>query len=103
MVSDFFLPWSWLNLLFLPLQQQQKLANSGIPLETATYFEYGKIKEGYWTNKHLLEQIKAKALPIAEALYLGYELLFMFDNATIHAIYAKDALQVIYMNKMPGS
>ena len=26
----------------------------------------------------------------------------MFDNATSHAIYARDALQVAHMNKGPG-
>ena len=102
MISYFLLPWSRLNLFSLPLQQQQDLANSGIPLEAATYFEYGKMEEGYWTGEHLLDQIKSKALPIAEALYPGYELLFMFDNATSHAIYAKDELQVAHMNKGPG-
>ena len=60
------------------------------------------MEEGYWTGKHLLEQIKAKALPIAKALYPEYELLFMFDNATSYAIYAKYALQVTRMNKKPG-
>ena len=54
------------------------------------------MEEGYWTGKHLLEQIKAKALPIAEALYPEYELL------TSYAIYAKYALQVTCMNKKPG-
>ena len=53
-------------------------------------------------GEHLLQQIKAKALPIAEALYSGYKLLFMFDNVTSHAIYAKNALQVAHMNKDPG-
>ena len=60
------------------------------------------MEERYWTGEHLLDQIKSKALPIAEALYPGYELLFMFDNATSHAIYAKNELQVTYMNKGPG-
>ena len=46
-----------------------------------------------------MDQIKTKALPIKEVLYPRYELLFMFDNATSHAIYAKDALQVAYINK----
>ena len=41
-------------------------------------------------------------MPIAEALYPGYELLFMFDNVTRHAIYAKDALPVTHINKGPG-
>ena len=98
MVSDFLLPWSRLNLLSLPPQQQEDLANSGIPLEAVTYFEYGKTEEGYWTGEHLLDQIVKKALPIGEALYPGYELLFLFDNATSHSIYSPDALQVVHMN-----
>lgn len=57
------------------------------------------MEEGYWTGEHFLDQIWAKALPIREALYPGYELLFMFDNAISHAVYAKDALQVVYINK----
>ena len=60
------------------------------------------MEEGYWTGEHLLDQIRTKALPIGEALYPGYELLFMFDNATSHAVYAKDELQVAHMNKGPG-
>lgn len=40
-----------------------------------------------------------KALPIAEALYPGYSLLFLFDNAISHFVYAKDALQVKDINK----
>ena len=44
----------------------------------------------------------SKFLPIAEALYLGYSLLFLFNNATSHSVYAKDVLQVHEMNKGPG-
>ena len=43
-----------------------------------------------------------KALPIAEALYPGYSLLFLFDSATSHSVYAKDALQVKDMSKGIG-
>ena len=50
----------------------------------------------------MLDQIINKALPIAESLYPGYELLFIFDNSTSHSIYAKDTLQVAHMNKRPG-
>lgn len=46
-----------------------------------------------------MDQIKTKALPIKEVLYPRYELLFMFDIAISHAIYAKYALQVAYINK----
>lgn len=71
-------------------------------MEAVTYFEYGKSEEGYWTGEHLLDQIQKKALPIGEALYPGYALLFLFDNATSHSIYAQDALQVANMNKGLG-
>ena len=60
------------------------------------------MEEGYWTGKHLLEQIINKAPPITESLYPDYELLFMFDNATSHSIYRKDALQVAHINKRQG-
>ena len=73
-----------------------------MPFEAAIYFEYGKIEEKYWTSKYLLDQIQNKALPIGKALYPSYGLLFMFDNATSHAVYAKDALQVGNMNKGSG-
>ena len=60
------------------------------------------MEEGYLTGEHLLDQIINKALPIVEGLYPGYKLLFMFDNAIGHSIYAKHALQVVQMNKEPG-
>ena len=47
MASDFFLPWSRLNLLSLPYQQQGELVNSRVPLEALTYFEYGKMEGSY--------------------------------------------------------
>lgn len=43
-----------------------------------------------------------KALPIAEALYPGYSLLFLFDNATSHSVFAQDALHTTQMNKGTG-
>ena len=103
MVSDFLLPWSQLNLLPLSSEKQDELVSLGVPLEAVTYFEYRKMEERYWTGEHLLNQIQKKSLPIGEALYPRYSLLFMFDNATSHSIYAKDALQVANMNKRSGS
>ncbi len=97
-ISDFLLLWSRPNLLSLSFQQQEYPASSGIPTEAVTYFEYGKTEEGYCTGKHLLDRIVKKALPIGKALYPGYELLFLFNNATSHSMYAPDALQVAYMN-----
>jgi len=101
MVSDFLLPWSRLNLFSIPEAQRKELVNSDIPLEAAIFFEYGK-EDGYWDGERLLHQIVTMALPIAEALYPGYDLLFLFDNATSHLIYAKDALRTTHMNKGAG-
>ncbi len=47
MMSDFFLPWSRLNIFSLPHQQQEKLVNPGVSLEAANYFKYKKVEEGY--------------------------------------------------------
>lgn len=52
-------------------------------------------------DEYLLNQIKSKTLPIAKVLYSEYKLLFVFDNVTNYAIYAKDKLQVININKDP--
>ena len=60
------------------------------------------MEQSYSTEEHLLDQIINKALPIAESLYPGYKLLFMFDNAISHSIYAKNALQFAQMNKEQG-
>lgn len=102
MVSDFLLPWSRLNLFSLFDKRQLESTTLDVPAEAVTYFEYGSGNEGYWTGDHLLQQIVDKALPVAEVLYPGYELLFMFDNATSHSVYAKDALRVGNMNKNQG-
>ena len=86
MVSDFRLPWSRLNLFSLTPGRQEELANSGVSTEAVTYFEYGKTKEGYWTGKHLLDQIVKKALPIGKpctqvmnsSFYLTTQLVIQF-------------------------
>ena len=98
-VLDFLLPWSRLNLSSLSSEKPKKLANLGISFEAVTYFEYRKIEEGYWIGEHLLDQVQKKALPIGEVLYPGYALLFLFDNATSHSVYTKNALRVGNMNK----
>ena len=101
MVSDFLLPWSRLNLLSLDENQQQDFISSVIPLEAATYFEFGQ-DEGYWDGKKLLDLIRNRTVPIFNALYPGYEALFLFNNATSHASFSEDALRVAKMSKGPG-
>ncbi|PKB92174.1 hypothetical protein RhiirA5_247938, partial [Rhizophagus irregularis] len=61
--------------------------------EEAQYFlKPGINQEGYWTAKHLLEQIECKAIPIFEALYPDCIAVFAFDNSSNHAAFSKDAL-----------
>lgn len=74
-----------------------------VSLEVAEFFEYGKNNDGYWNRQHLLKQVVDKAMRIGEALYLGYQLLFLFDNATSHSVFASDALQIDEMNKGRGA
>ena len=50
------------------------------------------MKKSYWTKKYLLDYIKTKALPIKKVFYLRYKLLFIFNNVTSYAIYAKNIL-----------
>lgn len=40
-----------------------------------------------------------KTLPIGKALYPGYALLFLFNNAISHSIYTPNAFQVVHINK----
>jgi hypothetical protein len=70
--------------------------------EAVENFEFGKNNRGYWDGADLLKQVREEALPITEALYPGYSLLFLFDNAISHCVCAPDALQVKNMAKGPG-
>ena len=104
MVSEFILPYGRLNLAFLtPEKREEVIQQTGLKFtEAAEIFEYGKNNDGYWNGAKLHKQVVEKALPIAEALYPGYSLCFLFDNATSHSVDAKDTIQVKKMNKMVG-
>lgn len=104
MVSEFLLPFGRLNLSSLSeLSQRELIDKFGLTqTEAVEIFEFGKNNQGYWTGADLLKQVKEKALPIAEVLYPGYSLLFLFDNATSHLVYSQDALQVKSMGKGSG-
>ena len=104
MVSEFILSFGRLNLTSLsPEKRQEVLEQTGLNhTEAVEIFEYRKNNDGYWDGAKLHQQVVNKALPIAEALFLGYSLLFLFDNATSHLVYAKDALQAKDMNKVIG-
>src|SRR6267378_820791 len=92
MVSEFLLPFGRLNLSSLTAEQKaQTMGSTGLTADEAVeVLEYGKNREGYWDGAKLLKQVVNKALPIAEALFPGYSLFFLFDNATSHSVYAED-------------
>jgi hypothetical protein len=104
MVSEFLLPFGRLDLSTLSEQARENLMTRCAlkSAEAVEIFEFGKNNRGYWDGADLVKQIKEKALPIAEALYPGYSLLFVFDNATSHSVYKSDALRVRNMAKGPG-
>ena len=60
--------------------------------------QYGKNNKRYWDGSQLYKQVVTKALSIAEALHTRYLLLFLFDNATSHSLYADDALYITRIN-----
>ena len=104
MASEFLLPFGRLNLSSLSEEKRSEvLEKSGLNVtEAVEIFEYGKSNDGYWDGPKLHHQVVTKALPIAEALYPGYSLLFLFDNATSHSVYAQNALRTANMNKRVG-
>lgn len=71
MVSNFLLPWKRLNLFYLQSHEQEALIASGIPKEAAKIFEYGQ-EDSYQNGAKVVNQIRKKPLPIAQALYPEY-------------------------------
>ncbi|CAG8733192.1 22802_t:CDS:2, partial [Cetraspora pellucida] len=65
------------------------------------YLTSSKNDKDYWTIKHLLKQIKEKAILIFKAKFSGATAVFAFDNSMNYAAFAKDALIVQRMNKEP--
>ena len=64
----------------------------------------GEAKEGYWTAKKLMRQMKA-AVKIAEVKYPrmeGWKLVWIFDHNSCHTAMPDDVLDVSKMNVNPG-
>ena len=51
-------------------------------------FKYRKANKRYWDGLKLYQQVINNTLPIAEAFYPSYSLLFLFNNATSDSVYA---------------
>jgi hypothetical protein len=57
-----------------------------------TLFKAGDSREGWWTYKHMVEQLEENAIGLFEALHPGCTAVFLFDNSSNHGAYADDAL-----------
>ncbi len=86
MVLEFILPFGRLNLTSLtPEKRQEVMKKTGLThIEAVKVFEYRKNINSYWDEAKLHQEVVNKASPIAEALYPGYSLLFLFYNANSH-------------------
>ena len=71
-------------------------------METVKLFEYKKSNKSYWDRPKLYKQVVNKVLPIVKTLYIGYLLLFCFDNITSHFVFTQDASHIIKINKKTG-
>ncbi|EXX72380.1 hypothetical protein RirG_069840 [Rhizophagus irregularis DAOM 197198w] len=86
----------------LHLKQADIEKHPYITEEAQCFLKPGINQKGYWTAKHLLEQIECKAIPIFEALYPDCIAVFAFDNISNHTAFSKDALVASRMNLNPG-
>lgn len=98
MVSDLLLPWSRLTASSISLERRSEL---GLPEHASILFEYGR-EAGHWKGKDLVEQLTKIAIPMAEAVYPGYQFLFLFDNSSNHGLFARDALRAQNLNLTSG-
>jgi len=78
--------------------------NPSIKKYARQQLEYGEAKEGYWTSKKFMGQIK-EAIKIAEVKYPkeeGWKIVWIFDHSSCHEAMPDDALDVFKMNVNPG-
>ncbi|RPB01334.1 hypothetical protein L873DRAFT_1891334 [Choiromyces venosus 120613-1] len=90
MVSDFQTPGG-----------QLRVPEDGGPKRLDPYLASCSIEYGgdtWWDSDQLVDQVMKLAIPIFEVAFPGYQALFLFDNATSHSAYTKDALRASAMN-----
>lgn len=71
--------------------------------KTGENFKQRKNNDKYWDGTKLYEQTVTKALFIVEALYLGYSLVFLFNNIINYFVYTENALCIKDINKSLGN
>ena len=107
MVSDFLTPGGRLqapdNTHLAPVPEYDTAEHG--PKRLNPYFATCTIEYGgdiWWDGDQLVDQVLKLAIPVFETAFPGCQALFLFDNATSHAAYSKDALRASSMNLRPG-
>ena len=59
--------------------------------KSRTFFHAGTNRDGYWTSKDMVKQLKDDAIPLFEKLHPGCQALFLFDQSSNHNAYAPSA------------
>ncbi|KAG2191293.1 hypothetical protein INT47_005117 [Mucor saturninus] len=59
-----------------------------------TKFKAGDSREGWWTYKHMVEQLEENVIGLFDALHPGCKAVFLFDNSSNHGAYSDEALVV---------
>ena len=68
-------------------------------------FEYGKSKEGYWTNELFMKQLRRQLRWQKQSIHLVFTsmyIFYIFDHSCGHTAYSPDALVVSRLSKKPG-
>lgn len=93
----------------LQLSEEECIINNSLPdgerlvyTEACVTMYPGTNRDGWWTSKDVVKQVKERAIPIFERTHPGKVALFMFDNSCNHNAFAEDALIVSRMNIKDG-
>ncbi|CAG8522810.1 875_t:CDS:2, partial [Scutellospora calospora] len=85
----------------LVLYDEDKAAFSNLPTEACIIIYLSKDDNKWWNSDDLINQVKNYTILIFEAQFSDTKALFVFDNATNHCAYTKDALLAKNINLSP--
>ncbi|KAG0133666.1 hypothetical protein HOY82DRAFT_604086 [Tuber indicum] len=100
MISDFLLPCGCLTAESLSFGMRQQLV---LEEHASLLFEFGsQNNQEYWSTEDVINHTLNSAIKIFEAVYPGYQGLFLYDNASSHSSFADDALRIQNMHLCRG-
>lgn len=74
---------------------------SPLPQNARVSLEYGKNRDGYWTNEKFLQQLSI-AMQIHDYLRPEFQAVFLLDHSSGHRKMPENGLVASHMNKGPG-